>query len=116
MSNTSKSGRHAEDVAAEYLEAKGFFIVDKNWRTRWCEIDIVAKKNERMFLVEVKYRHSSNQGTGTDYITSRKLLQMSRAAEIWVHQHDWEGEYQLAVIEVDGDEFEITNVILDLEG
>lgn len=96
------AGHHAEQRAAEYLKTKGYKVVATNWKTRYCEIDIVAQKDNRVYFVEVKYRRTTNHGHGTDYITPRKLRQMSFAAEMWVHDHAWTGNYQLAVVSIDG--------------
>ena len=96
-------GRAAETKAAEYLEKIGYKVLQQNWRTRWCEIDIVAQKNSVVYLVEVKYRQRAFQGTGFDYITPKKLQQMSFAAEFWVQAHHWPGDYQLSVISIDGE-------------
>lgn len=99
---STSSGKAAEDQAASYLEAQGYTILMRNWRTRLCEIDIVAQKNDCVYLVEVKYRRSSAQGYGVDYITPRKLKQMAFAAELWAQAHTWQGDYRLAAISVDG--------------
>ncbi len=83
-------GRDAENRAAEYLRDLNYEIREQNWRTRYCEIDIV----------EVKYRRSIAQGEGFEYITPKKLSQMKFAAEMWVAHVKWSGEYQLAVMSV----------------
>lgn len=79
-----------------------------------CEIDIIAYRDEVVYFCEVKYRSKSNQGTGIEYITPKKLQQMMFAAESWVHAHGWQGAYQLCAIEVSGANFAITNVVKDL--
>ena len=101
MSNYS-TGHEAEKTAAKYLEHHGFIIKDLNWKTKYCEIDIIAEKQGRLFFTEVKYRQDTRQGSGLEYITAKKLRQMRFAAEMWVSNHQWEGEYQLAAIGIDG--------------
>ncbi len=108
---TTSTGRQAEDAASEYLRSKKFEVMSQNWRTRWCEIDIVAKKKKIVYFVEVKYRKSSDFGGGLDYITPTKLKQMKFAAEFWISNNDWSGDYRLSAIEVDGLDFEITKFI-----
>lgn len=109
--STTDTGRKAEAAVAEYLKRQGYKILDQNWRTRWCEIDIVAQQGQVIYFVEVKYRKTSNQGDGLDYITPKKLQQMSFAAEFWVARNNWHGEYTLAAASVFGDTFEVKNVI-----
>jgi len=108
------TGRQAETAAAEYLKKQGYAIVGQNWRTRFCEIDIIAQKGKAVYFCEVKYRRTDNQGGGLEYITLKKFHQMQFAAEAWVHLAGWKGEYQLTAIEVSGSQFEVTTHIEDL--
>jgi ribonuclease HII len=82
------AGRIAENVAVEFLRARGHQIVAQNWRTKWCEIDIISARNETLYFTEVKYRENANFGDGLDAITTKKLRQMRRAAEIFLAKHD----------------------------
>lgn len=74
-------GRMAEQAAADYLRRHGFEVLAQNWRTRWCEIDIVARRGQTVCFVEVKYRGRTDWGSGLDYVTRRKVQQMYFAAE-----------------------------------
>lgn len=97
---TKEIGDGGEDLVCSYLQKSKFQIIDRNWRTRHCEIDIVAKKQGRIYFVEVKTRKSASYGSGLEYITRSKLKQMSFAAEMWVGANRWSGEYQLAAASV----------------
>lgn len=112
--NTSAIGRRAEQVAAAFLVRKGCQIIAANWRTRYCEIDIVAYRDSTVYFCEVKYRATATQGTGLEYITPAKLRQMHFAAEMWVHAHSWQGDYEVCAIEVSGASFAVTGVAKDL--
>jgi Holliday junction resolvase-like predicted endonuclease len=107
-------GKEAEVSATEYLKALGYKITEMNWRTRYCEIDIIAEKSKTVFFVEVKYRQTSRQGAGLEYITSKKLKQMSFAAEMWVQNNDWRGAYQLAAIAVTGPDYQVSDFVTDI--
>lgn len=113
MTNYS-TGHNAEKIAADYLQDHGFTVQELNWKTRYCEIDIVAEKNKVMYFVEVKYRKNDYQGTGFDYITSKKLKQMAFAAELWVQENTWKNSYQLAAIELTGDPEVVSCFLTDL--
>ena len=52
--NTKQTGNEGELRAAEYLQKKGFAIIERNWRTKGGEIDIIAYKNDTIVFVEVK--------------------------------------------------------------
>jgi len=112
--DTTTVGRRAEDIAANYLVSKGYKIVQQNWRTRWCEIDIVAVRGDAVTLVEVKYRRQNHWGDGLDYITTAKQRQMSFAAEFWMATHQWSGPCYLAAVEVSGPKFEVTQFIPEI--
>lgn len=56
----------------------------RNWRTRWCELDIIARNQEVIHVIEVKYRRSSDFGSGFDYITRNKSSRLQRAALMWL--------------------------------
>jgi putative endonuclease len=111
---TFDTGRRAEAVAAEYLQNLGYAVIAQNWRLRSCEIDIVAIMDNVAYCVEVKYRQSNRQGGGLEYITSAKLKQMQFAAAQWVHATKWQREYQLAAIEISGDDYEVTDFVDDI--
>lgn len=104
----NENGRAAESVVAQFLAKHGYDIVDRNWRTKQCEIDIVAQKDERMYFVEVKYRSDSSRGSGFEYITASKLRQMEFASRCWVAAHKWEGEYVLSGAAVAGTSYAVT--------
>lgn len=84
---TKRIGDLAENAAATYLVGKGHTIVERNWKTKYCEIDIVSRKDATVYFTEVKYRAQPNQGGGLAAITPKKLQQMRRAAEFYAHVH-----------------------------
>lgn len=100
MSSTSM-GREAESFVAQQLEKKGYKLVAQNWRTRWCEIDLIMSKDGTVYFIEVKYRKNDNFGSGLEYITHKKYKQMKFAAEIWLASSEWNGDSCLAVVEAD---------------
>ncbi|HUP26044.1 MAG TPA: YraN family protein [Candidatus Limnocylindrales bacterium] len=103
-------GHDAEKTAADYLRQKGYKIIGLNWRTRYCEIDVVAEKAGTVYMVEVKYRKSKAYGSGLEYVTAKKLQQMKFAAEIWVSHNKWEGNYQLMAIGIDGSDISLVYI------
>ena len=105
---TTVIGRGAEGAVAIFLTQHGYKILDRNWRTRWCEVDIIALKNKVVYFIEVKYRINDSQGSGFDYIGPQKLRQLMFAAEFWTSQKNWTGDYRLLAASVSGlDEYQI---------
>lgn len=109
--STTETGRRAESAVAVYLQGQGYQMLQQNWRTRWCEIDVVAQKEQTIYFVEVKYRKNDYYGDGLAYVTPKKLQQMHFAAELWVSNYQWNGDYTLAAASVAGKEFEVLDFI-----
>ena len=80
-------GNASETAAAKYLEEQGYTILERNWKTKLCEIDIVATKGKTVYFCEVKHRKSERQGGGLEAITSQKHRQMLFAARVFAHNH-----------------------------
>lgn len=104
------AGERAESKAANHLRAQKFTIIDRNWKTKWCEIDIIAKKGGVVHFIEVKYRKNDRSGRGLAAITPKKLKQMKFAAELWLASKNVE-QAVLSAVEVSGDTFEISEFI-----
>ena len=78
-------GDAGERLVAQYLVQQGHEIVAQNWKTRWCEIDIISKQGGILYFTEVKYRQQATWGDGLAAITSKKQHQMAFAAELFLH-------------------------------
>jgi ribonuclease HII len=79
-------GHIAENVAAEYLVRQGHEIIEQNWKTKYCEVDIISMKDETVYFTEVKYRKIDRWGDGLDAITQKKENQMRFAAKFWLEK------------------------------
>jgi ribonuclease HII len=77
-------GHQAEDIAAEFLQSKGHTIIDRNWKTKICEIDIISLKDDTIYFTEVKYRVNDRAGGGLAAIDRKKESQMRFAAETYL--------------------------------
>lgn len=102
---TKKLGDTAEMIVAEYLKTQGHVILEQNWRTKFCEIDIVSFFDESIYFTEVKYRKHAAYGDGLAAITVKKQRQMRFAAELYMARLLAESQCFLAVASVSGDEF-----------
>jgi len=87
LSTTKAIGDKAETAVVALLEKENYVILDRNWRTRYCEIDIVALKNNELFIIEVKHRTSNVQGGGIAAITLKKRNQLAFATELYLSRH-----------------------------
>lgn len=85
-SRAAALGRDGEDIAATYLEAQGWRIIDRNWRCPAGELDIVAwdEAAQALVFVEVKSRSSVAFGQPVEAITWRKLAKLRELASLWL--------------------------------
>lgn len=100
--STVEVGRAAEQQAADNLAKAGYEVLDRNWRNRWCELDIVARRGPVVHFVEVKYRANVAYGYAAEYISRDKASRLMRAALAWNQAHGYLGAYQIDVIAVEG--------------
>lgn len=86
---TSKQvhGDKGEDLAVSFLERRGYKVIERNYRIRGGEIDIVALEGDTLVFVEVKARSSEEFGSPLEAITYRKLKVLVRAAEFYKMKH-----------------------------
>lgn len=87
-SPTQALGRRGEDRAVEFLEARGWRVVERNWRCREGEIDIVAVEPDghTLVVVEVKSRAGLRFGAPLETITYAKACRLRRLAALYVRQ------------------------------
>lgn len=76
-----------ENLAVEYLRKKGYKIIDRNFRKRYGEIDIIALSGDTLVFIEVKTRKSLSYGMPLESITSRKLREITNTAEYYILTH-----------------------------
>jgi ribonuclease HII len=108
---TTEQGVKAEAAVAGLLAQHGFELIDRNWKTKVCEIDLVMQKARIMYFVEVKYRRQAAQGDGLEYIGPQKLKRMNFAASVWCQNFNWDGDYRLMAAAVSGDNCENIQLI-----
>ncbi|GAA3959355.1 YraN family protein [Gordonia caeni] len=79
-----KVGRIGEDLAAEFLTSLGWQILDRNWRTRYGELDLIAADGPSLVIVEVKTRASHTYTDPVAAVTPQKLRRMRLLARQWL--------------------------------
>ena len=81
-------GAWGEEIASQYLEAKGYRILARNWRTQEGEVDLVAQDGETIVFVEVKTRTSKEFGWPEESITLTKRRRLQRSAMAYLSDQD----------------------------
>ena len=80
-------GKEGEDIACEFLRKKGYKIIDRNYRKKYTELDIIATKNKILVFVEVKTRTTNKFGLPKEQITNAKLRSLKKSAEYYKLSH-----------------------------
>ena len=92
-------GDFGERVAAAHLESKGYRILERNFRVREGEIDIVAERGGTIAFVEVRTRRGRAMGTAAESITATKAAHLLAAAQAYAQEHGaGEADQRLDVI------------------
>ena len=90
MTHHKLTGNKGEIIATNYLQEKGFTIIENNWRHKHLEVDIIASRSNRLHFVEVKTRTNTKFGLPEDSISQAKMNHLKKAAEAYLYQHpEW---------------------------
>ena len=84
MNNKQKIGKFGEEVAVRYLIQKDYKIIERNFRCKQGEIDIIAKDKNKLVFVEVKTRSNLNYGTPAESVNRIKLNHILKTANVYL--------------------------------
>ncbi|GAB3965791.1 YraN family protein [Streptomyces sparsus] len=92
MNEREALGRYGEDLAARRLRQRGMAILERNWRCRDGELDIVARHADALVICEVKTRRPGPYGCPAAAVTPRKAARLRRLAARWLSER-WIARY-----------------------
>ena len=95
-------GALGERLAAKYLEGKGYRILERNFRCRMGEIDLIALRGSDLVFTEVKLRKDASHGEAREFVTASKQRKLLMTAEYYLSARPWAQDLQARfdVIEV----------------
>jgi putative endonuclease len=104
-------GKIGESIAASYLVRHGHIVVERNYRKKWGEIDIVSRETNKIHFVEVKsVSYETRQALDSavtrstwrpeENVHSGKLRKLNRAIESWIEENRYQGDWQIDVVAV----------------
>lgn len=102
MAQHNDYGHSGEDIAAEYLAAKGYLILERNWYGGHKELDIIAQKDEQLIIVEVKTRHRDTYGRPEDAVNMQKMKRVVAAADTYIRYRHTDMPVRFDVIAITG--------------
>jgi len=100
MSDKIKRGNEGEQLAADFLMQRGFKIVERNYRHKRSEIDLIAQLDNWLIFVEVKTRSSSYFGHPEEFVDSRKRKKILEGAEHYLNEKDWQGNVRYDIVSI----------------
>lgn len=100
MTDKIKTGSLGENLAAEFLMAKGFRVAVRNYRWRKAEIDLIVQREDWLIFVEVKTRNSSDFGEPESFVDDFKRRLIYDAAEEYIFSTDWQGHIRFDIVSV----------------
>ena len=98
--STKQDGDWGEALAEKYLSERGCRIVEKEWRCRLGEIDLIAEKDGMILFVEVKLRTNLRYGMPCEYVTAKKQEKLRAAALLYLSMHGLDVPARFDVAEV----------------
>ncbi|GII58985.1 UPF0102 protein [Planotetraspora thailandica] len=99
MAAKDRLGRHGEQLAADFLHARGMRILARNWRCPEGEIDIIARDGDTIVIVEVKTRSGRSHGTAFEAVTEAKLARLRSLGRRWLEsQPEWFDTLRIDVV------------------
>ena len=106
-------GKVGEDFSAKYLEKQGYKIIDRNYKIRTAEIDIIAEKDNTIIFVEVKTRSNIRHGFPVEAVNLRKQKRIIQAASVFLQDEkyfDFNCRFDVIEVYSVGDELNLRHI------
>jgi putative endonuclease len=113
MAEHNDLGKLGEEIAIEFLQKEGYEILETNWTFQKAEIDIIAKKENTLAIIEVKTRSSLDFGLPQDFVKPKKIQLLVKAVNEYVISNDLDIEVRFDIIAVhkEGKSFAIEHLM-----
>lgn len=100
MAAHNELGKLGEDLAVDYLRKNGYTILNTNWTFQKAEIDIIAKIENTLAIVEVKTRSSLEFGLPQDFVKPKKIQLLVKAVNAYVTERDLDVNVRFDIIAI----------------
>lgn len=100
MSDKIKKGNEGEALAAQFLIDKGYQLLERNYRFKRSEIDLIVQKNNCLVFVEVKLRTSIAFGYPEEFVSAKKAAKIMEGAEQYIYQTNWSGNIRYDIVAI----------------
>ncbi len=93
-------GRLGEDLAVEFLIKNGYKIVARNFIYQKAEVDIIARKENTLAIIEVKTRSTPDFGNPQEFVKGRQIQRMVKAVDFFVNEHHMDVEVRFDIVAI----------------
>lgn len=100
MAQHNELGKKGEKLAVDYLVKNNYDIIERNYRFDKAEVDIIAKKNQILAIIEVKTRSSSDFGNPQDFVKPKQIQRLVKAVDEYVTENDLDIEIRFDIIAI----------------
>ncbi len=100
MTDKIKKGKEAEDMAADFLVQQGYEIVERNYRYKRSEIDLIVRRDNWLIFVEVKMRSSDAFGYPEEFVDYKKAKNIVYGAEQYTYDNNYNGNVRYDVVAI----------------
>lgn len=100
MNSKADTGSRGEALAADFLERKGYSVLERNYRHKRSEIDLIVRKNELLVFVEVKAKANVSHGHPEIAVDDRKAAKVMEGAEHYIDSIGWKHNIRFDVIAI----------------
>ncbi|PNQ74601.1 YraN family protein [Hanstruepera neustonica] len=109
MAQHNELGKKGEQLAVDFLVQNGYDIVERNYRFDKAEVDIIAKQQDILAIVEVKARSSVNFGDPQDFVKPKQIKNLVKAVDEYIIVNDLEVEVRFDIIAIvkEGEKYQI---------
>lgn len=110
MTDKIERGAEGEELAAKLLREKGYAILERNYRHKKSEIDLIARRDNWLVFVEVKTRTSDAFGYPEEFVDAKKKKKILEGADYYMFITDWSGNVRYDIVAVNL-QYEIPTVV-----
>lgn len=100
MATHNDTGSWGEEKAAAFLTENGFEVIEKNYRYKHMEIDLIAKYKKLLVFVEVKTRSGTGFGMPEEFVNYTKSRLIMKAAEHYIFDKDWQFDIRFDIVSI----------------
>ena len=100
MAQHNELGKKGEQLAVDFLQRKGYAILERNYRFDKAEVDIIARIKETLTIIEVKTRSTADFGDPQDFVKPKQIQNLVKAVDEYVTVNDLDVDVRFDIIAI----------------